>query len=62
MATSRYAQKSVKYTDDHGDSNEQCSKCRFFRPSRHCAVVIGDIDPQGWCMKYIDKVTGGRPK
>lgn len=62
MAALRYAKKSVKYTDGHGDSNEWCAKCLFFRPPQACRVVIGVIKPEGWCMKYIDKVTRGRPR
>lgn len=41
----------VRYTDDHGDSNEQCSKCRFYG-RRSCEKVAGDISPSGWCQLF----------
>lgn len=52
----KYTKSDVRYTDDHGKSSEQCSKCRFFLTlTRMCQVVKGPIDPAGWCMKYLVK-------
>jgi hypothetical protein len=47
-----YNKKVVRYTDDHGSSNEQCSKCKYFEHPRSCEIVIGAIKPGGWCNKY----------
>jgi hypothetical protein len=29
-----------------------CAVCQLFRPPRGCAVVAGDIAPQGWCRFF----------
>jgi hypothetical protein len=29
-----------------------CAVCQLFRPPRACAVVAGDIAPQGWCRFF----------
>ena len=42
----------VGYTDDHGSSNEQCSKCAHYVDRTTCDIVIGKINPGGWCRKY----------
>jgi hypothetical protein len=52
-----YAKKDVKYTDDHGDSPEQCSKCAWWLGDKTCQVVVGKIKPEGWCMKYVSDST-----
>ena len=40
------------YTDDHGNSSEQCSKCKHYVNSITCAIVMGRIDPDGWCDQF----------
>lgn len=47
-----YSKKAVRYTDDHGTSNEQCSKCKYYQSATVCKIVIGKINPGGWCNKY----------
>jgi hypothetical protein len=32
--------------------NEQCSRCKMFRPPDECTAVAGDISPQGWCKIF----------
>ena len=57
----KFSKEETKYTDDHGDSPEQCSKCGHFEKDSlgsFCAVVAGKINPGGWCMKFYYKPTG----
>lgn len=48
----RYDKEEVKYTDDHGTSSEQCSKCSYYAAPTVCRIVIGRIKPGGWCNKF----------
>jgi hypothetical protein len=48
----KYFKASVRYTDDHGDSPEQCSKCAHYLPSA-CKIVEGRIRPDGWCNQFV---------
>lgn len=52
MFPKQYSKKSVKYTDNHGKSSEQCSKCRHYVNPTTCEIVAGRINPNGWCKKY----------
>ena len=63
-----YTKNEVHYTDDHGTSSEQCSKCRHYdAPSRdivydapiRCDIVEGKIKPGGWCNRFKRAVTTG---
>lgn len=45
----------VEYTSDHGTSNEQCSKCVYFRHPDGCEAVMGTISPGGWCELFKRK-------
>lgn len=51
----KYTKEEVKYTDDHGDSPEQCSKCRHYANASTCKIVIGKINPGGWCNRFLSK-------
>ena len=42
----------VNYTDDHGKSSEQCSKCEYYVNSHTCSRVMGSINPSGWCKLF----------
>lgn len=48
----KFTKKETRYTDDHGDSPEQCSKCGHYVSRTECRVLIGDIVPGGWCQKF----------
>lgn len=48
-----WRKSEVSYTDDHGASPEQCSKCFYFIRSGRCWVVHGQISPNGWCKKFM---------
>jgi hypothetical protein len=49
----KYSKASVRYTDDHGDSPEQCSKCAHYLPPSECKIVDGRIRPKGWCNQFV---------
>jgi hypothetical protein len=49
----KYSKKSVRYTDDHGDSPEQCSKCAHYLPPSECKIVEGKIRSKGWCNQFV---------
>ena len=42
----------VAYTDDHGTSDEQCSKCEHYCNPTTCDIVAGIIRPTGWCKRF----------
>jgi hypothetical protein len=51
----KFPKFAVRYTDDHGNSNEWCSKCDNWLGRRTCKVVqsgSSGISPNGWCNKY----------
>lgn len=52
IADARYDKKAVEYTDDHGDSPEQCSKCHYYINQETCRIVRGRINPEGWCNRF----------
>lgn len=51
------AKSAVQY-QDRPKGPSSCANCANFIPSRrsgaagHCAIVAGDISPQGWCLAY----------
>jgi hypothetical protein len=51
----KYDKTDVRYTNDHGNSPEQCSKCKHYVNTTTCAIVIGRIRPEGWCRKFERK-------
>jgi hypothetical protein len=52
MNSLKFPKFAVRYTDDHGDSNEQCSKCKHSITRTICDIVMGKINPLGWCNKF----------
>jgi hypothetical protein len=57
MSAVKYSKKSVDYTDDHGTSSEQCSKCVHYILGKACEIVEGRILPEGWCNQFKRKDT-----
>jgi hypothetical protein len=51
----RYSKEETEYTDDHGTSPEQCSKCTYYANPTTCEIVVGRIRPEGWCNKFEAK-------
>jgi hypothetical protein len=48
----KLSKRTVEYTDDHGDSSEQCSKCSHYVNQTTCDIVSGSINPEGWCKEF----------
>lgn len=48
----KFPQFFVRYTDDHGDSSEQCSKCAHYVNRTTCDIVKSPINPEGWCALF----------
>jgi hypothetical protein len=34
---------------------QKCSGCLHFQPPNACAIVSGDISPEGWCAVWAAK-------
>lgn len=55
----KQSKQKVNYTDNHGTSNEQCSKCKHYLKVNvnigACVVVSGQINPNGWCKMFARK-------
>jgi hypothetical protein len=47
-----YSKSEVRYIDNHGSSDEQCSKCVHYVNKTTCEIVKGKINPAGWCDKF----------
>ena len=51
----RTEQKFSKATAEYQDTPKNgltCAACSLFRAPRSCAVVEGEISPQGWCRFF----------
>jgi hypothetical protein len=50
-ALQRVSQAAAQY-QDRPKGGFSCAACALFRPPRACAVVAGDISPNGWCRFF----------
>lgn len=50
------ADKRDFFYQDKPKEGKSCSTCRLFSPTDlakgQCAIVDGDVSPNGWCMAY----------
>lgn len=53
-AQDKIAQAQVQYQNTPKDGNK-CSTCVNFEPPNACKIVVGRIDPNGWCVAYAPK-------
>ncbi|HUI99443.1 MAG TPA: high-potential iron-sulfur protein [Usitatibacter sp.] len=53
-AQTKSSKESMKY-QDHPNNGSECSMCAYFQPPHSCAVVDGDISPNGWCVAFAKK-------
>ena len=54
-ATAKVSQASVQYQNQPKD-DQKCSGCLHFIPeSNACALVEGQISPEGWCILWVKK-------
>lgn len=49
-------QKIVHYQDKPKDGHH-CSICAHFQTPHSCDIVQGNIDPNGWCLRFSPKVS-----
>lgn len=49
----KYTKAESEYTDD-GTETEHCHICKYYVHVTACAIVKGEISPEGWC-KYFKK-------
>jgi len=44
--------KAAAQYQDHPKGNDACGACPYFVFPKSCAVVEGDIAPNGWCRMF----------
>jgi|AntRauTorcE11898_2_1112593.scaffolds.fasta_scaffold08706_2 nitrous oxide reductase accessory protein NosL len=55
---------AVSY-QDQPEGGQQCSGCAFYIPDKNgddigaCAIVEGNIEPDGYCVSYVEHEDGG---
>ena len=49
----------VGYTDYSPKTDESCRKCVMFQSPGECTLVIGEIDPEGWCTEFERRPDSG---
>ena len=54
MAESKKITKAVAKYRDRPNGLERCGRCTMFREPDRCTLVIGEVNPTGWC-KHFDR-------
>ena len=54
QAQEKIAQQMVQYQNNPKDG-QLCSGCANWQPPNACAIVSGNINPNGWCIAYAPK-------
>ena len=52
----KLAQNVVQYQTSPKDG-AMCSGCVNFQPPKACAIVSGEIVPNGWCVAFAPKAS-----
>jgi hypothetical protein len=50
----KMSKADAKYQDTPKDG-QKCSDCVYFQPPKSCAVVEGDVSPNGWTILFNKK-------
>ena len=50
MAETKKPKSAVRY--GRGMLTRHCSVCQHWRPPRSCELVVGPIQPNGWCRLF----------
>lgn len=58
----RQTKAAAGYTDSHGTSPEQCAKCVYYVDTTICEIVIGKINPDGWCRHFLETPANFAPR
>lgn len=53
-AQEKIAQAMVQY-QANPKNGQVCSGCANWQPPNACAIVVGNIAPQGWCVAFAPK-------
>ncbi|HYZ33216.1 MAG TPA: high-potential iron-sulfur protein [Crenalkalicoccus sp.] len=53
-AQQKLAKELIMYQDQPKDG-QQCSNCQHWQPPNACAIVAGEISPNGWCGAFAPK-------
>ena len=53
-AQEKIAQAMVQYQNNPKDG-QVCSACANWQPPNACAIVVGNIAPNGWCIAFAPK-------
>ena len=56
IAQEKIAQQVVQYQDTP-KNNQICSACVNFEPPAACKIVVGTINPNGWCIAFAPKAS-----
>ena len=54
--SAKLAQNAVQYQQTPKDG-AMCSGCVNFQPPNACAIVDGEINPNGWCVALAPKAS-----
>ena len=54
--SAKLAQNAVQYQQTPKDG-AMCSGCVNFQPPNACAIVDGEINPNGWCVAFAPKAS-----
>jgi hypothetical protein len=47
----KVSRETAKY-QDMPNGGMSCEACSFFRRPASCQVVVGDVNPHGWCQLF----------
>lgn len=47
-----YTREDVQYMDSSPHADKQCSTCAHYQPDGTCGIVMGSINPNGYCDHY----------
>lgn len=53
--TQKIEKSLVGYQEKPNANGQHCSVCANFQPPNACAIVAGDISPNGWCGAFAPK-------
>ena len=53
--TQKIEKSLVGYQEKPNANGQHCSVCANFQPPNACAIVAGEINPNGWCGAFAPK-------
>jgi hypothetical protein len=55
----KYSKERVGYRDQPYEGRT-CAKCVLYAGDGNCAIVEGQVSPEGWCMQWTPATIGQR--